>query len=233
MNMGQDSPIGNGILSPTTIGLPSYSLIQDSLPSPSPISRNNKSNDRDTAIRQEKGQHESENERHQPMDDNVKILLRNTSDPSLERKVIAMNQDGDGDEDDEDVVVDIVTRSNNMVNNPSDVSSGDNHSSRQLSLLPLLPSSSFQPPVINPSLLSTVASSSQLPLNIVEAMKNKNNEELVKVLMVEYARQAEEVKQLKNLVQHLQQLVITPQFGPYYGSFGGPPSIQNNTTKNN
>ncbi|KAL0480772.1 transcription activator of gluconeogenesis ERT1 [Acrasis kona] len=60
---------------------------------------------------------------------------------------------------------------------------------------------------------------------ISQAQNEENNDELVKVLLLEYMRQSSELKELKMLVQHLQNLVISSSLTSYVGMKDSMPNI--------
>jgi len=157
--------------------------------------------------------------------------------------VVQQQPTDDGPSRDTPVLSESVIGSSTMVNDDNDdgilLLDSNNNSKSESETSESVDGSKTLAPLVEQQLKQLLPSSSggttanhPLPFNIVEAMGKNNNDELVKVLMMEYARQAEEVKQLKNLVRHLQQMVITPQIGPYYGSFAPSAGLQNNPTKN-
>jgi len=60
---------------------------------------------------------------------------------------------------------------------------------------------------------------------ISQAQNEENNDELVRVLLMEYMRQSSELKELKMLVQHLQNLVISSSLTNYVGMKDSMPNI--------
>jgi hypothetical protein len=68
-------------------------------------------------------------------------------------------------------------------------------------------------------------SSSAVLQAISQAQNNENNDELVKVLLMEYMRQSQELRELKTLVQHLQGLVISSSLTSYVGLKDSMPNI--------
>lgn len=171
-------------------------------------------------------------------------LLQPSPSPMHDSSPVVQQQPtDDGPSRDTPVLRDSVIGSSTMVNDDNDdgilLLDSNNNSKSESETSESVDGSKTLAPLVEQQLKQLLPSSSggttanhPLPFNIVEAMGKNNNDELVKVLMMEYARQAEEVKQLKNLVRHLQQMVITPQIGPYYGSFAPSAGLQNNPTKN-
>lgn len=68
-------------------------------------------------------------------------------------------------------------------------------------------------------------SSSAVIQAITKAQTNENNDELVRVLLMEYMRQSQELRELKSLVQHLQGLVISSSLTNYMGLKDNMPNI--------
>ncbi len=129
--------------------------------------------------------------------------------------------------------IDIPLEYNNHTLFPSgECNSAGKRSSTSIALLPevfymedmsdnTMPSYSLLNPSTGANCESQSNSTSQdsneqrLTSNAIEVVKDNKDPELVKNLITEYVRQAEEVKHLKNLVRYLQQLVISPQVNPF------------------